>query len=203
MAVHALVERPGIFFVTFTCFRWLHLITKTGAYDAVYNFFAVLNQKGHQVLGYTIMQNHVHLLLFFSGGQQSLNTLIGNGKRFVGYEIVKRLQQQNDTTILRLLQQGVSEVERKRGKLHELWQGTFDVKECRTEKFTLQKLNYMHYNPCVARWQLCEHTFQYPHSSAAFYEHGRRDNDLLKDYRAFLLLMRQWEEEEERRTQNR
>jgi len=74
MAVHTPVERAGIYFVTFTCYRWLYLIEKTDAYDAVYNFFAVLNQKGHQVLGYTIMPNHVHLLFFFIGGKQSLNT---------------------------------------------------------------------------------------------------------------------------------
>jgi hypothetical protein len=49
----------------------------------------------------------------------------------------------------------------------------------------------------VERWRLCEHTFEYPHSSAAFYEHGKRDNKLLKDYREYLLLLRKWEEEEE------
>ena len=194
MAVHRPVEKAGIFFVTFTCYRWLHLIGKTAAYDAVYNFFAILNKKGHQVLGYTIMPNHVHLLLFFNGGVQSLNTLIGNGKRFIGYEIIKRLEQQKDIATLRLLEGGVSEVEKRRGKKHELWQGTFDVKECRTEKFTLQKLNYMHYNPCVDRWQLCESPVSYPHSSSAFYEHGKRNN-LVKDYREYLLLLRQWEEE--------
>ena len=165
MAVHRPVGKAGIYFITFTCYRWLHLIEKTAAYDAVYNFFVVLNQKGHQVLGYTIMPNHVHLLLFFSGGSQSLNTIIGNGKRLIGYEIIKLLEQQRDTPRLLLLEQGVSEVEKKRGKKHELWQGTFDVKECRTEKFTLQKLNYMHYNPCVERWRLCGHTFRYRHSS--------------------------------------
>lgn len=55
MAVHTPVEKAGIYFVTCTCYQWLHLIEKTGAYDAVYNFFSILNQKGHQVLGYTIL----------------------------------------------------------------------------------------------------------------------------------------------------
>lgn len=203
MAVHTPVEKAGIYFITFTCYRWLHLIEKTGAYDAAYNFFSILNQKGHQVLGYTIMPNHVHLLLYFSGGTQSLNTLIGNGKRFIGYEIVKRLEGQDDSDTLRRLEQGVAAVERRRGKKHELWQGTFDVKECRTEKFTLQKLNYMHYNPCVERWRLCEHTVDYLHSSAAFYEHGKRTNDLLKDYRMFLLLLMRQSEDEKRPIQTR
>ena len=90
------------------------------------------------------MPNHVHLLLFFKGDAPSLNTLIGNVKRFIGYEIIKRLQAQNDKKTLCLLSTAVIEAERKRGKLHQLWQGSFDAKECRTEKFILQKLNYMH-----------------------------------------------------------
>src|SRR6476620_6621557 len=65
MAVHKPVARPGIYFIMFTCYKWLHLIGKTNAYDVVYYFLSLLNQKGHQVVGYTMMPNHVHLLLFF------------------------------------------------------------------------------------------------------------------------------------------
>jgi hypothetical protein len=99
----------------------LHLIGKTNAYDVVCLFFSHLNQNGHQVVGYTIMPNHVQLLLFFGEDGKSLNTVIGNLKRFIGYEIVKRLQVQNDKETLTLLSQGVVEAERRRGKLHQLW----------------------------------------------------------------------------------
>ena len=40
--------------------------------------------------GYVIMPNHVHFLLYFTMQKQSLNTVIGNGKRFIGYEIINR-----------------------------------------------------------------------------------------------------------------
>jgi hypothetical protein len=53
------------------------------------------------------MPNHVHLLLHYNGGHQSLNTIVGNGKRFMAYEIVYRLEQQSNNDILKLLQQGV------------------------------------------------------------------------------------------------
>src|SRR6476619_2645406 len=174
MAVHKPVAKAGIYFITFSCFKWLHLIGKTNAYDVVCSFFSYLNQKGHQVVGYTIMPNHVHLLLFFGADVKSLNKVIGNLKRFIGYGIIKRLQAQNDKERLTLLSQGVVDAERKRGKLHQLWQGSFDAKQCRTEKFILQKLNYMHQNPCVERWGLCKNTYDYAYSSAAFYEIGRR-----------------------------
>src|SRR5690348_1702654 len=115
MAVHTQVETAGIYFITFTCYRWLHLLEQTNTYDAVYGFFSILNKSGHQVLGYTLMPNHVHMLLYYTGGTQSLNTLIGNGKRFIGYEIIKRLKAQNDDKTLSLLAQAVPEAEKRRG----------------------------------------------------------------------------------------
>ncbi len=111
---------------------------------------------------------------------------MGNGKRFIGYEIVRRLQAQKQHSVLSLLAEEVSSVQKKRGKHHELWQGTFDVKECRTEKFILQKLIYMHENPCAERWKLCAKPYQYEHSSAAFYDLGAKRKVGVKDYRDFL-----------------
>jgi REP element-mobilizing transposase RayT len=189
MSVHTPVDRSGIYFLTFTCYRWLSLIEQTNAYDEVYKSFNILNRSGHQVLGYVIMPNHVHLLLYFKESGSSLNTVIGNGKRFIGYEIIRRLKQQKADAILSLLKEGVSETKKGRAHLHLLWQGTFEAKECRTDKFVLQKLNYMHANPCRGKWKLCNVLWEYKHSSAAFYEMGKRDNPLLRDYRDLALVM--------------
>ena len=196
VAIHKLIERSGIYFVTFTCYKWLSLIELTKSYDEVYKFFRILNKNSHQVLGYVIMPNHLHLLVFFKKQKQSLNTIIGNGKRFIGYEIVKRLKSQNEDSLLARLSEMIDPAERKRNKQHELWEGTFDVKECRTEAFILQKLNYMHFNPCVERWRLVEKPSEYEHSSAAFYQFGRQSEIEIRDYQDFLALLQEMEEEE-------
>ena len=195
MAVHTLVKKDGIYFITFTCYKWLPLIEQTKAYDEVYKFFTVLNKNGHTVLGYVIMPNHLHFLLYYQHGAQSLNTVIGNGKRFIGYEIIKRLQQQQNDATLLLLQNGVNPAEKQRDKLHQIWQGTFDIKECRTEKFILQKLNYMHQNPCTGKWKLSLSPHHYEHSSALFYERGKPIKFAVKDYRDFLALLLEQENE--------
>jgi REP element-mobilizing transposase RayT len=96
MAIHKPVTQPGIYFITFTCYKWLPLIDMVNGYDLVYNWFDILLAKGHATTGYVIMPNHLHLLLHYSGGAQSLNTLVGNGKRFMAYDIVKRLEQQTN-----------------------------------------------------------------------------------------------------------
>ena len=61
MVVHKQVETAGIHFNTSTFFRWMHCILKTNASDAVYNFFSILNQRGHQVYDYSILPNQKHL----------------------------------------------------------------------------------------------------------------------------------------------
>jgi hypothetical protein len=43
-------------------------------------------------LGFVVMPNHVHAIISFIESPQSINTIIGNGKRFMAYEIIKRLQ---------------------------------------------------------------------------------------------------------------
>ena len=138
MSVHTKIDKEGIYFITFTCYDWLPLIELSQGHDTVYNFFAALNRQGHTVLAYVIMPNHLHLLLHYND-QKSLNTVIGNGKRFMAYEIVRLLEQKGDETLLKKLQAKVKSKDRSRGKKHEIWIDGFDVKECRTEKFILQK----------------------------------------------------------------
>ena len=196
MSIHKPIEKSGIYFITFTCYNWFHLIELTNAYDEVYKFFGILNKNGHQVLGYVIMPNHLHFILFFNKKKQSLNTIIGNGKRFIGYEIIKRLKQQNQNELLSTLSDAVDTAERKRNKQHEVWQDTFDVKECRTEIFILQKLNYIHFNPCIERWRLSEKPHEYGHSSALFYQRGEQGKIEVRDYQDFLALLLDMEEKE-------
>ena len=183
---HPHIKEDGLYFITFTCFKWLPLIELSNGYSAVYNFFKVFNQKGHTVCGYVIMPNHVHLLLYYAGGMQSINTIIGNGKRFMAYEIVKRLIDEGREDVLQQLQQGVQDKDRQRGKLNEVWIDSFDVKQCRTEKFILQKLVYLHENPVRGKWKLAASSLDYIHSSAPFYFNGTQQLFDVKDYREFV-----------------
>ena len=154
MAVHKLVTKPGIFYITFTCYKWLHLIEITKAYDLVYNWFDGMVKIGNAICAFTVMPNHVHVIIYYAGAKPLLNTQVGNGKRFIAYEIVKRLVAMKRFDILKILEQGVQPKDRSRGKKHEVWKGAFDIKECRTEKYLCQKMHYMHNNPCHPRWNL-------------------------------------------------
>jgi REP element-mobilizing transposase RayT len=186
MSIHTQEERKGIYFITFTCHNWLPLIDITNSYDLVYKWFDVLSGKGHSIVGYVIMPNHVHLLLHYAGGRQSLNTIVGNGKRFLAYGIVRRLEDMKKDKLLDKLKKAVKAKDREKGQKHELWEDSFDIKQCRSENFILQKLNYMHWNPCTGKWKLADRPYTYLHSSSSFYELGKKTYPLLKDYRVLM-----------------
>lgn len=186
MALHRKITEAGIYYITFTCNKWLPLIEVTKGYDLVYKWFDVLVREGHAITGYVIMPNHIHLLLYYKGGSQSLNTIVGNGKRFMAYGIVERLECQREDRLLDILKKGVCESDRLRGKKHQVWKDAFDAKECRTDDFAFQKLQYIHNNPCTGKWKLAENIIDYPHSSALFYITWKQGIYPVGDYRAFL-----------------
>ena len=139
MPVKVSIKEPsGTYFITFTCANWLPLIQLTNAYDAVYKWFDTLVKNGHFISGFVIMPNHVHALISFKNNGQSINTIVGNGKRFMAYEIIKRLEAQGETKVLTNLQLGVTAKDRLKNKKHEVWKYSFDWKECHTNEFMLQ-----------------------------------------------------------------
>ncbi len=165
----------GIFSITFTCANWLPLIEKVNGYDLVYHWFDHLRANGHFIIGYVIMPNHVHVIIAFRNTGESINTIVGNGKRFMAYKIVERLKKQNESELLRLLESKVEQSRKAKNKQHQVWELSFDWKHCISNEFILQKLDYFHNNPCQGKWNLCNKPIDYKHSSAKYYltgEHG-------------------------------
>jgi hypothetical protein len=64
----------GTFFITFTCHKWMNLIETTNSFDLVYKWMDHLKSKVH--------------------------TIVGNGKRFMAYDIVKRLKSNGKNDVL-------------------------------------------------------------------------------------------------------
>jgi hypothetical protein len=159
----------GVLFITFTCHKWLHLIDITNGYDLVYKWFDHLKKEGHYIIGYQTMPNHIHAIIAFRNTGKDINKAIGGGKRFMAYEIISRLKKMERNDILQQLEEAVNASDRKRGKHHEVWEDSFDWKECRTREMIIQKLDYMHDNPCTGKWKLASNPADYIHRSASYY----------------------------------
>ncbi len=70
--------------------------------------------------------------------KQSLNIVIGNAKRFMAYEIIRKLKEKKDHEILGKLAPGVNNREKKKGQLHKVFEESFEAKECHSAKFIFQ-----------------------------------------------------------------
>ena len=163
-------EQEQTYFCTFTCLDWIHLFDTVDLYDEIYKWFNILVGRQHQIAGFVIMPNHLHLLIHIAQGADSINTILANGKRFLAYEIVKRLEKHGHEDILSILASRVTPEERKRKKKHRVFEVSSDIKPCYTEKFLLQKLEYIHANPISGKWELADSAESYPHASTRFYE---------------------------------
>jgi REP element-mobilizing transposase RayT len=160
----------GVYFCTITNYKWLPLIDVTNAYDHIYDVFKMWKSQNVHIVSYVIMPNHIHLIVYIENEDISLMKLIANFKRFLAYEIVKRLKVMGEDKLLAKLRAGVKES--AKSKHHQVFEYSFDVKACYSKGFLAQKLNYIHANPVSKKWKLVDDYRLYPHSSAGFYELG-------------------------------
>ncbi|HEY9008881.1 MAG TPA: hypothetical protein VIM75_22250 [Ohtaekwangia sp.] len=93
----------------------------------------------------------------------------------MAYELVKKLKECNQEDILKQLSSHVRKNEKQRGKLHEVFEPSFDWKESVHQiNFWSKKLNYIHENPCRGKWNLAHQISDYKHSSAEYYITGKQ-----------------------------
>jgi hypothetical protein len=107
-----------------------------------------------------------------SGTTISINTIIGNGKRFMAYDLVNRLKLSGNISMLPQLAAGVNKTQRLINKQHQVFEPSFDRKECFSIPFMKQKADYIHLNPWKAR--LAKLPEDYLHSSATYYYTGKQ-----------------------------
>ena len=162
------LEKKAIYFVTFTCYKWLPLFKKSDAYNQVYQWFSYIKEEV-KILGYVIMRNHLHVLLYLNSKERTLNKIVAEGKRFMAYYMVKQLKAKKEDQLLKTLQGGVSIKQQEKGKKHRVFRLSFDAKQCYSEEKILHVLDYMHENPVSKKWSLVSDYVDYKHSSASFY----------------------------------
>ena len=159
----------GIYFITFTCTNWIPIFEKLNCYDIVYNWFDYLKSKGHLINAFVIMPNHVHVIVSFRKTDKSINKIIGDGKRFMSYEIIKRLKINQYLDVLNQLKTSITQSDKEKGKQHTVFEPSFDWKHLTRLDFITQKLDYIHQNPIKLNFSLEDENRSYQHSSAPDY----------------------------------
>jgi hypothetical protein len=71
---------------------------------------------------------------------KTINIIVSNGKCFIVYDVINRLQQQNSSLILSELSSNLN-TERKEGKLHNIFETSFDWKACLAADRSVEQKN--------------------------------------------------------------
>ncbi|UII22704.1 hypothetical protein [Fulvivirga ligni] len=172
MSTHRLHTKTNeVFHCTLTGYQWLALFEQAQAYPAVYKWFDHLLKDGCCILAYMIMPNHLYCLLSPTHPSKPLNLLFSEGKRFMAYAIVKDIKKQADVRLLQVIEGGVQENERQKGKKHQVFRLSFDSRKCFDMQMIEHKLDYIHHNPVCGKWELVK-----DFTSAAYYELGLANN---------------------------
>lgn len=191
-----LFQPNEIYFLTFTILDWQPVFTSDKYANLIYKWFDYMKDNyGNKVYGYVIMPNHVHLLLKVTERSPLPPRLIQNAKRFLAYQIVAYLEQQASSQPLQSSPRDCNGARRESsardcneadrakellshfrhkartgyGAKHKVFKDNYDSLIIQSRKFFLEKLNYIHKNPCTEKWNLAEKPEDYRHSSAANY----------------------------------
>jgi hypothetical protein len=105
----------------------------------VYKWFTILRDEFNaDIIAYVIMPNHLQVIVHFKNEGFNLNTIVGNGKRFMAYEIINRLEIEKNTELLNHLESLLTARERKKGQLHKVFKDSFDAKAIFSAIFTTE-----------------------------------------------------------------
>jgi REP element-mobilizing transposase RayT len=159
------------YFITFSIYEKKNIFIEEKYAKLVYKWFDYIKIKyGNKIRAYVIMPNHVHALIYITNKSPEPSVLIMNAKRFMAYEIVKYLEEDNKHELLNFFAANARTVDRAK---HRVFSDRYDSQIIQSEKFYLQKLNYIHYNPLQEHWQLVKNPEDYIYSSASNYILGR------------------------------
>ena len=162
-----------IYYVTTNVYNRLRIFTRPSFIIPLldsFNFYRY--QYGFYILGYVIMPDHLHLIIWLQGAS-SISDIMRDYKKFTAVRIIRQVKVEKRQEWLAAFEKAGQETGRSQ---HKVWQDSFWDKIVYTEKFLRQKLNYMHRNPCRAG--LVEDPGDYPYSSYRNYVY---DDDTLME----------------------
>jgi len=128
-------NKSGVYFVTPTVWNWYYIFDRHDRWQILADSLRFLqDNKGLKIHAYVFMLNHLHLII----ESDDVAACLRDFKRHTSREI-KRNISQTEPQLLPLFTNDT-------GQFH-FWKPDNQPKMLETEKFYLQKLNYLHNNP--------------------------------------------------------
>jgi REP element-mobilizing transposase RayT len=149
-------------FTSASIYQRINLLHDNLFKEILINSFEYLSSEQKiKVYGFVIMPNHIHILWQLNSDYPRAQSQ-GAFFKYTSHQFLVYLQNDYRLKLFEVF---------KHDRTHQFWEEAY-IKTCFTRSYTLQKLAYIHNNPCQAHWQLADLPHVYPWSSASFYELG-------------------------------
>lgn len=130
-------------------------------------------QHNCKLLGYVIMPDHLHLLIYPIGESSIVSDFMRDFKRFTSGRVSRQAELEHKTTWIESFSESSKQSQQSE---KQVWQESFWEQIIYSNKFLHEKLNYIHMNP--VRAGIVAEPARYPYSSYRNYEFD--DNTLIE-----------------------
>lgn len=162
------------YFTTCTILDWNHLLANDQFKDIIIDSFRYFTKEGSvAIYAFVIMPNHMHMVWEIKT-PFTLSKIQHRLLKFTAQRMKFQLQQSGAWSLSR---HRVDKADRK----FQIWKRCSLSKPLYTLPFWLQKVNYIHLNPCRYKTPLAKQPEGYKYSSAYYFFTGVKDWDFLVD----------------------
>jgi len=172
---YRITDQYATYYMTFTVVGWVDLFTrKECAQILIDSFKYCQNNKGLLLYAYVIMGSHLHLVASADPTSAGLSAIVRDFQGFTSRKIIAWMKDNNKES----RRDWLDVVFKYHGKynsnneVYQVWQQNNRPMHCFSPAFTMQKIDYIHFNPVVAG--IVDKAEDYRYSSARNYL-GRND----------------------------
>jgi REP element-mobilizing transposase RayT len=166
-------DQKQLHFLTFTVVEWVDVFTRVQYTEILLESLQYCQKEKELLIHcYCLMTNHIHLIL--SVKNKNLSGVIRDFKTFTAKQIVTAIvnnqrESRKNWMLPVFKQKGEANL---RNKNYQFWKQHNRPMELHSPSFTVQKLNYIHFNP--VRAGIVENPEDYIYSSAWNYKQQKQ-----------------------------
>lgn len=139
-------EKEGAYFLTFQIVGWVDIFTRKVYRDIVIDSFKFCQtNKALNLFAYVIMSNHVHLIA--QSGNGDLSGFIRDFKSFTGKQFKIEIDQLTESRRDWMKMVFEFHAKFKKKQDFQFWTHENHAEPIYSQKFIVQKINYIHNNP--------------------------------------------------------
>ena len=160
----------SLYFVTTKAVLYAHLFQSNVIARLLVDYLDCLRaRKQIELYAFVIMPNHIHFIIRCLL-PHTLADVVRNYKSTIADRLIRHYETIGDVGALDHLAMSIKP-DQKRS--YQIWEEGYNAKEVFSPDFLIQKMNYIHNNPCQPHWHLVEKPEDYVWSSARFYLLGK------------------------------